>query len=302
MSQFEIELNGKAPMRNQSLNQKESKTTSAYSIDTILSKKANERIDVKETEAYQCPRDEGVSLETRNSEKITKLLNEYYFFHYYSRFIQEKSQNVDNEYFNLRSQSNVMNECEKSKTMDENLSDTFEEDDEDGDEDEDGDGEEGDDEEGGQNENNSKLKSRRKRTAFTSAQLIELEKEFIAKKYLSLNERANLAQQLKLSEMQVKIWFQNRRAKWKRIKAGFYRNFQRNNCPNNDSTVKNGSGFATALIHNNFLSDSKMNKDFNNKIVVPIPVHVSRILYKNQSDQYGKSQRNKFKSKESDDS
>uniref|UniRef100_A0AAG5D963 Homeobox protein unplugged n=1 Tax=Anopheles atroparvus TaxID=41427 RepID=A0AAG5D963_ANOAO len=63
-------------------------------------------------------------------------------------------------------------------------------------------------------------KSRRRRTAFTSEQLLELEREFHAKKYLSLTERSQIATSLKLSEVQVKIWFQNRRAKWKRVKAG----------------------------------------------------------------------------------
>jgi homeobox protein GBX len=51
--------------------------------------------------------------------------------------------------------------------------------------------------------------NRRRRTAFTSEQLLELEREFHLKKYLSLTERAQLANTLGLSESQVKIWFQS---------------------------------------------------------------------------------------------
>lgn len=47
-------------------------------------------------------------------------------------------------------------------------------------------------------------KSRRRRTAFTSEQLLELEREFHAKKYLSLTERSQIATTLKLSEVQVR--------------------------------------------------------------------------------------------------
>lgn len=70
------------------------------------------------------------------------------------------------------------------------------------------------------NSNNSAaIRPRRRRTAFTSEQLLELEKEFHSKKYLSLSDRSNIARSLGLSEVQIKIWFQNRRAKWKRAKS-----------------------------------------------------------------------------------
>ncbi|CAB3989497.1 homeobox GBX-1 [Paramuricea clavata] len=46
------------------------------------------------------------------------------------------------------------------------------------------------------------LKQRRRRTAFTSKQLTELEKEFQTRKYLSVEERHQIARELKLSEMQ----------------------------------------------------------------------------------------------------
>ncbi|CAF3720370.1 unnamed protein product [Rotaria sp. Silwood1] len=87
--------------------------------------------------------------------------------------------------------------------------------------------------------------TRRKRTAFTNEQLIELEAEFQQKKYLSLNERSQIAQTLNLSEIQVKIWWQNRRAKWKRIKTGQLRQFS-TSCQTN------------------------------NKICCPIPVHIKK--------------------------
>ncbi|XP_015908113.2 barH-like 1 homeobox protein [Parasteatoda tepidariorum] len=65
-------------------------------------------------------------------------------------------------------------------------------------------------------ENASDDKRKRARTAFTSSQIKALEVEFEKNKYLSVSKRLQLAKQLKLSETQIKIWFQNRRTKWKR--------------------------------------------------------------------------------------
>ncbi|KAL3320990.1 NK3 homeobox 2 [Cichlidogyrus casuarinus] len=64
----------------------------------------------------------------------------------------------------------------------------------------------------------SGLMGRKKRTraAFSHAQVFELEKRFNHQRYLSGPERTELARSLKLSETQVKIWFQNRRYKTKK--------------------------------------------------------------------------------------
>uniref|UniRef100_A0A8C4N2E3 Ladybird homeobox 1a n=2 Tax=Eptatretus burgeri TaxID=7764 RepID=A0A8C4N2E3_EPTBU len=59
-------------------------------------------------------------------------------------------------------------------------------------------------------------KRRKSRTAFTNAQIYELEKRFLYQKYLSPADRDQIAQQLGLTNAQVITWFQNRRAKLKR--------------------------------------------------------------------------------------
>ncbi|MCI4381218.1 hypothetical protein PGIGA_G00249030 [Pangasianodon gigas] len=59
-------------------------------------------------------------------------------------------------------------------------------------------------------------KQKRSRAAFTHLQVLELEKKFSRQRYLSAPERAHLAAALRLTETQVKIWFQNRRYKTKR--------------------------------------------------------------------------------------
>ncbi|PRD31856.1 UNVERIFIED_CONTAM: slou [Trichonephila clavipes] len=63
-------------------------------------------------------------------------------------------------------------------------------------------------------------KPRRARTAFTYEQLVALENKFKTTRYLSVCERLNLALSLRLTETQVKIWFQNRRTKWKKQNPG----------------------------------------------------------------------------------
>lgn len=57
---------------------------------------------------------------------------------------------------------------------------------------------------------------KRPRTAFTAEQLQRLKNEFQNNRYLTEQRRQALAQELGLNESQIKIWFQNKRAKIKK--------------------------------------------------------------------------------------
>lgn len=60
-------------------------------------------------------------------------------------------------------------------------------------------------------------KLRKPRTIYSSGQLAALQQRFQQTQYLALPERADLAAQLGLTQTQVKIWFQNKRSKYKKI-------------------------------------------------------------------------------------
>ncbi|XP_048866719.1 homeobox protein engrailed-2b-like [Brienomyrus brachyistius] len=61
---------------------------------------------------------------------------------------------------------------------------------------------------------------KRPRTAFTAEQLQRLKAEFQTNRYLTEQRRQSLAQELNLNESQIKIWFQNKRAKIKKATGG----------------------------------------------------------------------------------
>ncbi|EDW01352.1 GH21390 [Drosophila grimshawi] len=63
---------------------------------------------------------------------------------------------------------------------------------------------------------NSVSEDKRPRTAFSGAQLARLKHEFNENRYLTEKRRQQLSGELGLNEAQIKIWFQNKRAKLKK--------------------------------------------------------------------------------------
>ncbi|KAI6195744.1 Homeobox domain-containing protein [Aphelenchoides besseyi] len=80
------------------------------------------------------------------------------------------------------------------------------------------------------------INKKQSRPTFTGQQIFMLEKKFETTKYLAGTERAQLAQQLSMTESQVKVWFQNRRTKWRKKEAADHALGRKHNHESNASS------------------------------------------------------------------
>lgn len=115
------------------------------------------------------------------------------------------------------------------------------------------------------------------RVVYTDYQRLELEKEYHMSRYITIRRKSELAQSLQLSERQVKIWFQNRRAKER--KQSKKRDDPSINLSNGSPNIGNGLiGSGLSLQHHNMAAGGGLNGlDFKPKIEPGLGHHASHL-------------------------
>ncbi|CCD66476.1 Homeobox protein ceh-31 [Caenorhabditis elegans] len=113
-------------------------------------------------------------------------------------------------------------------------------------------------------------KARKARTIFTDKQLQELENTFEKQKYLSVQDRMELAHRMGLTDTQVKTWYQNRRTKWKRqASVGMDLLHDAGNMAAVQQLLRTNPYWANYLSQNTSMFGASNNRPVFNSLVVP---------------------------------
>ncbi|RDD44676.1 Homeobox protein Nkx-2.2a [Trichoplax sp. H2] len=119
-----------------------------------------------------------------------------------------------------------------------------------------------------QDKGDTHIRKKKRRILFTKNQTDQLEKRFRQQKYLSAPEREHLANMIKLTPTQVKIWFQNHRYKCKRQKKASHNGTLANGYDDcNDGCISN-------------LSSPQSPK----RVAIPLIVHNGETFLTSKSD------------------